>query len=215
MATCNYGDKRDELLRNRIIVGISEKQLSEELQRDDKLTLEKAVMLVRQAEQIQQQQWQLHAPAPQQLVNAVTSKQPGSGSKKKFSPAHQKNKGQPARPTTAYMPWSGKQRHDRRQCPTRDVDCRKYGKHGHFGKMCKSWTDKAMHAVEDNIGFLFLSSVNILTGKKLWLIKLLVNGRQMEFCIDTGADTTCISADSLDCLIVYHLQTSVSLPDNA
>jgi hypothetical protein len=43
VATCDYGDKRDELLRDRIVVGISDKQLSEKLQRDDKLTLEKAV----------------------------------------------------------------------------------------------------------------------------------------------------------------------------
>lgn len=75
VATCNYGNKRDELLRDRIVLGISDKELSKKLQRDDKLMLEMAVTQVRHAEQIQHQQRQLHAPAPQLVVNAITFKQ--------------------------------------------------------------------------------------------------------------------------------------------
>jgi predicted aspartyl protease len=192
VATCNYGDKRDELLRDRIVVGIADKQLSEKLQRDGKLTLEKAVTQVRQAEQIHQQQRQLNAPDQQQAVNAISSNQAGPGHTTKFSSAHQKGKGQQGQQQPS-CPWCGKHRHDRRQCPARDVDCRKCGKHGHFDKVCKSSTDKAMHAVEDDIDSLLLGSVDALTGKDLWLVKLQVIGKQMEFRIDTGAE-----ADKLD-----------------
>jgi hypothetical protein len=185
-----------------IVVGIADKQLSEKLQRDDKLTPEKAVTQVRQAEQIHQQQRQLNAPDQQQAVNAISSNQAGPGHNTKFSSAHQKGKGQQGHRQPS-CPWCGKHRHDCRQCPARDVDCRKCGKHGHFDKGCKSSTDKAMHAVEDDIDSLLLGSVDALTGKDLWLVKLQVNGKQMEFRIDTGADATCIPADSLDNSIIY------------
>jgi hypothetical protein len=43
--TCKYGDLRDQLIRDRLVVGIADIQLSERLQLDDKLTLEIAAML--------------------------------------------------------------------------------------------------------------------------------------------------------------------------
>lgn len=53
--TCDYGAKRDELLRDRIVVGLSDLKLSERLQFKSDLTLEKAVEYVRSAEQVKQQ----------------------------------------------------------------------------------------------------------------------------------------------------------------
>ena len=53
---CNYGPLRDELIRDRIVAGIRDSKLSERMQLDAKLTLEKAVTMVRQSEQVRQQQ---------------------------------------------------------------------------------------------------------------------------------------------------------------
>jgi hypothetical protein len=54
--TCEFGALREELIRDRIVVGIQDSKLSEKLQLDKDLTLDKAVTLVRQAEQVRQQQ---------------------------------------------------------------------------------------------------------------------------------------------------------------
>ena len=49
---CNFGNLREELIRYRLVVGILDKQLSEKLQLDVDLTLEKAIIKARQKEEI-------------------------------------------------------------------------------------------------------------------------------------------------------------------
>ena len=53
---CNYGTLHDEMIRDRIVVGIQDSSLSEKLQLDAELTLTTAVMKVRQAEEVKKQQ---------------------------------------------------------------------------------------------------------------------------------------------------------------
>ena len=53
---CGYGNLHDEMIRERIVVGIRNAPLSEKLQLDSELTLEKAVTQVWQSEAIKQQQ---------------------------------------------------------------------------------------------------------------------------------------------------------------
>ena len=43
-----YGDIKDQMLRDRIVVGLRNQALSKKLQMDPELTLEKAKMQVRQ-----------------------------------------------------------------------------------------------------------------------------------------------------------------------
>ena len=52
---CDYKDLHDEMIRDRIVVGLRDAALSEKLQLDSKLTLEKAVTTARQAETVRQQ----------------------------------------------------------------------------------------------------------------------------------------------------------------
>ena len=51
--TCNYAGLKEEMIRDRLVVGIRDKSLSERLQMDAALTLEKANTAVRQREAIQ------------------------------------------------------------------------------------------------------------------------------------------------------------------
>ena len=53
---CEYGSLHDELVRDRIVVGIKDAKLSEKLQLNSKLTLETAITEVRQSEQVKKQQ---------------------------------------------------------------------------------------------------------------------------------------------------------------
>ena len=53
---CEYGAMADELIRDRLVVGIRDESLSERLQIESKLTLEQAKKFIRQREAIHQQQ---------------------------------------------------------------------------------------------------------------------------------------------------------------
>ena len=53
---CEYGDLRETMIRDRIVVGIRDKALSENLQMDAKLTLEDAKRRARQREAVSGQQ---------------------------------------------------------------------------------------------------------------------------------------------------------------
>ena len=47
---CNYGTLKEELIRDRIVVGVADHDLSEQLQSKANLTLQEAVQLSRQME---------------------------------------------------------------------------------------------------------------------------------------------------------------------
>ena len=58
---CNYGDLKDELLRDRLVVGIRDSGLSEKMQTDPTLTLEKAKIMIRQKAAVREQRKELEA----------------------------------------------------------------------------------------------------------------------------------------------------------
>lgn len=53
---CQYGPLQNEMIRDRLVVGTQYHSLSEKLQMDSALTLEKAVLQIRQHEEIKKQQ---------------------------------------------------------------------------------------------------------------------------------------------------------------
>ena len=81
---CGYADLHDEMISDKIVVGIRSSSLSEKLQLDPDLTLSKAVTLVRQTEAIKQQQTLLRgqghgegAKKPDTPVGAVLARSSG------------------------------------------------------------------------------------------------------------------------------------------
>ena len=59
--TCDYGGLHNEMLRDRLVVSICDAAMSERLQLDPELTLEKAKKLMRQKEAVKEQCQQLQA----------------------------------------------------------------------------------------------------------------------------------------------------------
>ena len=74
-----YGDLHDQLIRDRIVVGLRDAKLSEKLQTDSELTLEKAVILAQQNKAIKQQQLNLRDSSSQSgatnLINVDAMKE--------------------------------------------------------------------------------------------------------------------------------------------
>ena len=53
---CDYGGMKDEMIRDRLVVETHDSSLSEKLQLDPALTLEKAKKAIRQSEAVHEQQ---------------------------------------------------------------------------------------------------------------------------------------------------------------
>ena len=103
---CDYGALYNEMIRDRIVVGIRNRALSEKMQLDSKLTLDSAVMQVRQSEAVKLQQSVLRGNSlpvkPEIPVGAVQKKggrqwKPGKswGSQNSGATNHKPDNGKP------------------------------------------------------------------------------------------------------------------------
>ena len=75
----------------------------------------------------------------------------------------------------------------------KDTICRKYGKKGHFQQACRSNKISSIkEAPEQSDKSFFLGVVS--DSMEPWSVTLGLNGQSMNFCIDTWAEVTVISA---------------------
>ena len=71
---CGYNDLRDEMIRDRIVVGIKDSNLSLKMQLDADLTLKKATDMARQSESVKKQQALMRDDKVDSTVEAVKSR---------------------------------------------------------------------------------------------------------------------------------------------
>ena len=192
---CNYGQLNDELIRDRIVVGIRDAQLSEKMQMEPELTLERAVTLARQSECVKTQQptvrGELFQESTIEVVRGTTRMQSKTQSRipgTQTNPPSQRAKicGRCGKPGP----------HSQLQCPARDSICHKCGKIGHFKSVCRSIAaQSSIRTVEtddtDFLGTIHTSDVSVVEANK-WTKTLNLNQRDIVFKIDTGADVTVI-----------------------
>ena len=184
---CGFGDLQDEMIRDRLVVGLRDSKLSERLQLDADLTLEKAITITRQSETVHNQQSQMRHDTikersiPVNLVN--TKKKPTQPSKRQtiYKNASQRCSRCGRTPL-----------HEVRVCPAKEAICRGCGKRGHFQKMCRSARISEVRKDSDNDSdSIFLGVVTSQTNRP-WTVSLGLNCFETEFCIDTGAEVTAI-----------------------
>ncbi len=188
---CSFpGNFREELVRDRIVVGIKDEKLSTRLQMKPDLTLADATLATKQSESVKKQQSVLHEKSD--VATVSTANKWNENQKGNFSGKND----QCGRCGKNYHPKGEK-------CPAIGVKCFKCQKHGHFGRMCRSKgannNAKSVSAVEtqdssDDEGNYFLGSIKSKKGDK-FQIKLSVGRRQIQFKIDTGAEVTCLSEE--------------------
>ncbi|XP_048236436.1 uncharacterized protein LOC125371759 [Haliotis rufescens] len=213
---CNYGALHDEMIRDRIVVGIRDLKLSEKLQHDSELTLQKAVTSARQSEIIHKQQPVIRgnvslntASGNSRVEELVTpkgkGKKPRGKTKPKTSPRPFFNNAKP-KPTCSYC---GRDSHPRAECPATRSTCRKCRKVGHWDVVCRSqrWGLSEIRLEQGSNNectneqeYAFLGSISADSESsdpsRPWLVNLEVNSRLVrDFKIDTGADVTVIPYD--------------------
>ena len=148
--TCEYGDLRDEMLRDRLVVGIRDSAMSQKLQMDPELTLEKAMKTVRQSAAVKEQQGQLKQLKEGSKGNPITIEevrtgrpQTGGGASRRDKSVRYRKGG--ARGTQPRMQGGAKlgQRKPRckrcgkdhlpgERCPAKAATCYKCNRKGHF-----------------------------------------------------------------------------------
>ena len=167
---------------------------SEKLQLDPVLTLEKGPTQARQHEAIKSQQPVVRGQKPESVDAVKMTK---------------RDKKAPSRSTSLQKcKRCGRDNHPRDKCPAKDAVCRKCSVKGHWAKFCLSRPKVnevyADSDVDDDQGFLgsveeHESNDNIDSVEtKPWITNVLVDGVNVTFKGDSGADVTVISDKELE-----------------
>ena len=171
-------------------MGLRDRKLSEKLQLDAQLTLEKAISLARQSETVKKQQPILHGEQPEKIDRVYDSK----GTTKKLFKPKQKGKQSDSKQQASVKTNQQCMRclgpnHPKKQCPARDSKCHSCSKIGHWSKVCKGSTVAKVREVETSDYFL-----GEISGKQVtpWTAKVCVYDKRMEFKLDSGADITVV-----------------------
>ena len=191
---CAYpAEMEDLLLRDRIAVGIANKSLRDKLVFDETLTLQTCLATIRSWSLQEAHASELHSrmaevKEPQPAANAVKGRNRANARKwakvkeQTESDSQQKNCGR------CGCALDG----SRHRCPAKRATCKKCGKRGHYGAMCRS---KRIHAInEDSDDPCFLGQVSVIKSVKEtdFMIKLKVDNKVLTFDLDTGADVTVV-----------------------
>lgn len=186
---CKYGPLHDELIRDRLVVGLNDLRLSERMQLVKDLTLEKSIDMARQTEAVKQQQSNLRG----ECINAKTpdsvdrfiSKSKSFQSRPRFKSAHgAKDK---FKQSQSRCHKCGKSPfHPKAHCPANTVLCHACGKRGHYQKVCAS--SRKVNEIQEQDPGIFLGTV--VAGGDPWLIDIKIKDCEVQFKIDTGADVT-------------------------
>ena len=195
--SCDYGDLKDQMIRDRIVVGIRDQSQSERLQMDADLTLEKAKTLVRQREAVHEQQVLLKTGQKEdKSIDFLRQKTAFRGK------APQRNRSQaPVRkPEQKQSKCSrcGRGPHSRQQCPARDAECYHCKKKGHYAQCFKKSIADVTTPHESQVSDYDMAYLNTVGSSQTpsWNCTALLNNQEVPFKVDTGAEVTVISEDS-------------------
>ena len=127
---CQYGTLHDEMIRDRLVVGLYDSKRSEKLQLDAKLTLDTALTTARQSEAVKKQQL---------IIRQETIiKEESIGAVSRGGKIQTRGRGKQFEQTTTCFRCGKSPMHDRLHCPAKEAICHKCGKRGHFQSACRS-----------------------------------------------------------------------------
>ena len=191
--SCNYGDLKDEMIRDRLVVGIRDAALSQQLQLDPELTLEKAKKKIRQREAVGEQQKELKGAAEAAIsLEEVRYRKQFKG---KGPNSHKSGRDSKAKSTSIKTcTRCGKGSHPRDKCPAREATCHRCKKKGHYSSQC--FTKQVSEVSSESL--LDTAFLDMVTAKQTsaWFATLTLNERETHFKLDTGAEVTAISEET-------------------
>ena len=181
---CEYGALRDEMIRDRLVVGVHSEEMKEKLLQESDLTLDTAVKIVKAIEGSKQHVKSIESD---HTVHALRST-----SRKMKQPQKQANSRSKC----------GKcgNHHSKGQCPAHGKKCLKCHKRNHFAAVCKS--QKSVHLMHNDDSDQsdtegpdhFIGGVNSNQSSNEAFVKLLLGKEKtvLQFKLDTGAQVNVI-----------------------
>ena len=138
---CEFGDIKNDLIRDRIVCGTSSEKVKERLLREDKLTLEKAISICRADEESKRQIQKMHEEQGN-IVHAVKNKGKSKGASGGARPKEFSDK--------KFHCGKCGTLHEKRKCPAYGKLCHKCKMPHHYAKFCKSKSKKNVHNLDEN-----------------------------------------------------------------
>ena len=176
---CEFGSLRDELIRDRLVVGIRSDSVRSRLLREAELTLQKAIDICRAAEVTDSRMASIknsqdsHVNALDKDNKYLKSRQRDNKTKG-ISEASQQSK--------VLRKYCGnKHLRDKNKCPAYGKSCKECGKKNHFAKMCKN-EDKPIHDTSCSDLFIRTSTeINDVTASNdEWNLTLQIEGKAVK-----------------------------------
>jgi len=186
---------KEELIRDRLVVGIRDLSLSECLQLELDLTLDKTKRLIRQREAIKSQQDILQKPKVKEELPLEAVRQ---------KPVRRKLPALPqtsARPPPKNCRMCGSATHPKQSCPARDATCFRCNRRGHFSSQCLSNTIALVTTQpeqpqagpqQQDQEMKYLDTVEN-DQQNFWEVQVSIDDAPVKFKVDTGAEVTVIS----------------------
>ena len=192
---------REDTIRDRFVLGVSDRELSEKLQLQADLTLENAVKQARQYESVKKQLEEQRKLG--EKVDAVRAKghaafhaqaqrRGGKGRGGKSSYVRKQDSTGPKEQTDR-CGRCGRGPHSREDCPATGKRCRTCQKFNHFSTVCRTKQLKAVDAEDVEEETYFLGTVQS-PSSQAWVTDINIGQTKVRFKIDTGADVTVMPA---------------------
>ena len=192
VSTCEYGGLTDQLLRDRLVVGIRDTALSERLQMDAELDLEKAKKMIRQREAVKDHH-QLLQDGKRSHVDEARKKSLSGKKTGTHNPAQGGGKTQPDRQPCKRC---GKHHSSTEKCLAHNATCYKCQRKGHFSSQCLTKSAPTDELTTETVNVdQFLGVVSSNTDSA-WLITVQLEDKGVTFKLDTGAEVTAISEEA-------------------
>ena len=209
---CDYGALQDRMIRDRLVVGIRDAVLSEKLQMEPDLDLEKAVSYARQRETVRKQQSVVRGSS-QVKVEAVQTNEQGQAkaqAKKSYTKPFTKPSNLTHGSSKSCTRCGRTPYHSHQSCPARDATCHRCKNKGHFQSQCRTKNVRTvLSEPQDQLDDEFyIATVHGIKSTNVWTATIRVNGVPMEFKIDTGADVSVLPESALQHLKGIRLQPS-------
>ncbi|KAK7105840.1 hypothetical protein V1264_017168 [Littorina saxatilis] len=213
---------RDNTIRDRVVLGVTDQNLSQKLQLEPDLDLDKAVTMARQHEQVKAQMAEQRGVSSN--VDEVNKSSVGGSSFQRgrgrnhghrggaqgFS-GHRGSSSSHRGGSSSHRGGSTSQRGGRQSgqrscykcgnsphergtvCPAMGKTCRACGKSNHFQSVCRSKQTLDNLTNSEQGEKFFLGSLETTENEPPWRVSLSIGNRVVNFKIDTGADVSVIS----------------------
>ena len=193
---CKFGILEDEMIRDRLVCGITSERVKGRLLRERELSLDKAMLICQIEEESNKQMKLLSEEGPETVVQVV-KRTPHYEKPVRSKPLDKEERKHVSQQSCGNCGFT----HHRSQCPALGKKCYQCGRLNHFSHMCRSKKVATVHHSEDEEESEEAKYVGGITkrGKddgSEYFTTLIMNGAQVKFKVDTGSQVNILPWDT-------------------